>query len=79
MKHKCPLMLTGYRSVQSFTVYILYHGIYVLRNSFLSAFTWYKYFLMKSDNHEGRFNTVCETNPLKNDKYQKLERGSYQI
>ena len=31
---------------------------------------------MKSDNCEGRFSNVCETNPLKNDKYQKLERWS---
>ena len=79
MKQKYPLMLTGYRSVQSFTVYILYHSIYVLRNSFLSALTWNKFLLMKSDNCESGFSTVCETNPLKNDKYQKLERGPYQI
>ena len=31
-------------------------------------------FFMKSGNCEGRFSTVCETNPLENDKYQKLER-----
>ena len=29
---------------------------------------------MRRVNCEGRFGTVCETNPLKNDKYQKLER-----
>ena len=48
-------------------------------NSFLSALTWNKFLLMKSDNCDGRFNIVCETNPLKNNKYQKLERGPYQI
>ena len=25
MKHKYPLMLTGYRFVESFTLYVLYH------------------------------------------------------
>ena len=79
MKHKYPLMLSGYCSVQSLAVYILYHWLYVLRNSFLSAFTWNKFLLMKSDNCEGRFGTVCETNPLENDKYKKLERDPHQI
>ena len=72
MKRKYPLMLTGYRSVQSFTSKFSITDI-CFEKFFLFALTWNKFLLMKSDNCEGRYSTVCETNPLENDKYQKVE------
>ena len=80
MKHKYPLMLTGYRSIQSLTVCL--HSLSLNRyfEKFFSLCSHLeRAFLMKSDNYKGRFSTVCETNPLKNDKYRKTGEDPYQI